>query len=287
MSSTSATRVVSKKVALVFDFDGTLGPGTFEHVMKHWGLDPEEVDENRLNPRVQQHNWEYTLARAQMLIELAKEKDDLTESALAEIGRSYPLYPGVPEMFDRVRNAAKEWADDVEVEFYLMTAGFSTIPRSTSIAKEFKQVFSGALYFDEDGRPSFVKRVLTHPEKPRYLLHLAKGLEIQGANPDQAHKHVDEHDWYVPLDQVIYVGDGASDMPAFQLVSQHGGFPIAVFDTERAEDWSGYDEVRSSRRVENLAPNDYSEGGEMMKTLLLAVECICKRIALRKLGRGE
>lgn len=287
MSTTKATRVVCKKLALVFDFDGTLGPGTFERVMEQWGLDPEEVDRDRLVPRVREHNWEDTLARAQMFVELAQERGDLTESTLAEMGRSYPLYPGVPEMFDRVRETAKAVVDDVEVEFYLMTAGFSTIPRSTSIAKEFKQIYSGALYFDEDGRPAFVKRVLTHPEKPRYLLHLAKGLELEGANPDQAYREIDEHDWYVPLDQMIYVGDGASDMPAFRLVSDHGGISIGVFETERAEDWSGYDAVRSSRRVENLAPNDYSEDGEMMQTLLLATESICKRIALRKLGEGE
>jgi len=287
MSSTKATRVVCRKIALVFDFDGTLGPGTFERVMDRWGLDSEEIDRKRINPRVREHNWEFTMARAHTLIEVARERDDLTEQTLAEMGRSYPLFPGVPEMFDRVRKAAKAVVDDVEVEFYLMTAGFSTIPRSTSIAHEFEQIFSGALYFDDDGRPAFVKRVLTHPEKPRYLLHLAKGLEVEGANPEQAYRKIDEHEWYVPLDQMIYVGDGASDMPAFHLLSEHGGMPIAVFDTEKAEDWSGYDEVRSSRRVENLAPNDYSEGGEMMKTLLLATECICKRIALRKLSEGE
>jgi phosphoserine phosphatase len=286
MSSTKATRVVSKKIALIFDFDGTLGPGTFEHVMEHCGLDPELVDQERLDPRVE-HDWEHTLARARTLIDLAQERTDLTEDSLKEIGRDYPLYPGVPEMFDRVRETAKAVVEDVEVEFYLMTAGFSTIPKATPIAKEFTKVFSGALYFDEDGRPAFVKRVLTHPEKPKYLLHLAKGLDVEGANPNKAYRKLEEHEWYMPIDQMIYVGDGASDLPAFHLVSEYGGIPIAVFESERSKDWAGYSEVRSSQRVDNLAPNDYSENGEMLNSLLLATECICKRIALRKMSQDQ
>jgi hypothetical protein len=41
------------------------------------------------------------------------------------------------------------------------------------------------------------------------------------------------------------------------------------------------------RQVHNRAPADYSAGGELLKSLLLAVESICEEIELRRLGRGE
>ncbi|MGB3402091.1 MAG: hypothetical protein WBA77_05320 [Microcoleaceae cyanobacterium] len=40
-------------------------------------------------------------------------------------------------------------------------------------------------------------------------------------------------------------------------------------------------------RVANIAPPDYRENSELMQSLTLAVEGICKQIALRRLSIGE
>jgi hypothetical protein len=45
--------------------------------------------------------------------------------------------------------------------------------------------------------------------------------------------------------------------------------------------------MRQGLQVQNLAPADYSEDGELMKSLVLAVESICKEMQLRRLGEGE
>ncbi len=96
-----------------------------------------------------------------------------------------------------------------------------------------------------------------------------------------------EEEWHVPLDQVIYVGDGASDMPAFSLMNDHGGIAIGLYKGDTVEEWRGQAHMHAGRRVENLVPVDYSEESELMQSLTLAVESIAKRIALRRLGQGE
>jgi hypothetical protein len=53
-----------------------------------------------------------------------------------------------------------------------------------------------------------------------------------------------------------------------------------------AERWSGHAEMHEGRQVHNLAPADYSADGELMKSLLPAVESICKEMELRRLGKG-
>jgi trehalose-6-phosphatase len=99
------------------------------------------------------------------------------------------------------------------------------------------------------------------------------------------YREVPENEWHVPLSQVIYVGDGASDMPAFALMNERRGLGIGVYKAESPQDWASRDEMYARRRVQNLAYADYTDGSELMKSLTLAVESICKEIALRKLGQ--
>ncbi|MGE0223022.1 MAG: hypothetical protein AB7S57_07155, partial [Acetobacteraceae bacterium] len=131
-------------------------------------------------------------------------------------------------------------------------------------------------------------RIVTHPEKSRYILQLSKGTGTEGPNaPADVHRDVPDEQIHVPLDQVIYVGDGGSDMAAFALLHENGGIAIAVYKSEQAQDWSGQAEMYARRRVQNLAPVDFRTESELMRSLTLAVESIGKRVALRKLGAGQ
>jgi hypothetical protein len=135
----------------------------------------------------------------------------------------------------------------------------------------------------------FPKRVVTYPEKVRYLLQLAKGLPIEGPDaPPDVYRDIAEEEWHVPFDQMIYVGDGASDLPAFGLVEDRGGIAIGVFGPgQSASGWSTHTNVHAGRRVQNLAEANYTEGAELLRSLCLAVESIAKLIALRKPAQGE
>ncbi|MGF1514526.1 MAG: hypothetical protein ACFB5Z_12660 [Elainellaceae cyanobacterium] len=81
------------------------------------------------------------------------------------------------------------------------------------------------------------------------------------------------------------MGDGTSDLPCFELLNASGGTSIGV--NKDGSDWAKKHEVSKSQRVDNLVPADYGESSEMMQSLLLAVDSLCKRIRLRQLGAGE
>jgi hypothetical protein len=191
-------------------------------------------------------------------------------------------------MFERLRNCARAIVPEIEVEFYLLTAGFVEIPRASPIAGEFAQLWGCEFHFDEDEAIAFPKQLVTHPEKVRYLLQLAKGLEANGANsPADVYRSVPEDEWYVPLNQIIYIGDGASDMPVFTFLNERQGLALGIFKGETADEWRGLQEMHQGRRVENLAPVEYGEDSELIQSLILAVESLCKAIALRRLSTGE
>jgi trehalose-6-phosphatase len=86
---------------------------------------------------------------------------------------------------------------------------------------------------------------------------------------------------------MIYVGDGASDVPCFSVLNDEGGIVIGVYKGDTAAKWSQQIQVTESQRVMNLAPADYQAESELMRSLTLAVESLCKQISLRQLSAGE
>ena len=176
----------------------------------------------------------------------------------------------------------------IDVEFFLLTCGFLDLLRPMALYKEFKKAWGCELYFNKENKPVFVKKAVSHTDKVRYILQVSKGLKDEDIHlPSDVYQEVSEKDRYVPLDQVIYIGDGKSDMPAFSLMKEHKGIALGVVDSEKIKEWDGYGSMHTLRKVENLAMVDYSKDSELMQSLLLGVESIAKLVKLRKLGKGE
>jgi phosphoglycolate phosphatase-like HAD superfamily hydrolase len=286
-----ATPAVHNRIALVFDFDETLAPDSFAALLKHCGYDPESFEEEKIEPLLE-NNWDKKLARFYVLADESRHRDDLTITAetFAEVGRNLELYPEVEEMFDRVVDYAQDIIPDIEVEFYLLTAGMLEIPRATSISDRFRTMWGGELFFDEeDGELTFVKHTVSYPDKIRYVLKLCKGMDIDHPKITQdVYRELPSEEWYLPLSQLIYVGDGDSDMPVFAYLAEHDGLSIGVFKSDGVSGWEGYEDIHEGQRVvENLAGADYQEDSELMRSIKFSVQSICKEIALRQMGKGE
>lgn len=283
-----ATQHFHNRIALVFDFDKTLAPSSYDALIASLDLDPPTFRRERVQP-LSRDGWDDTLARFFRLIEASNARGGcITRAHLRTVGQSLAPHPGVPEMFDRVRQWARAVVEDVEVAFYVLSCGFVDIQRATPLAASFEAMWGSEFHFDDRGAIAFAKQMITFPEKTRYMLQLSKGLGPGGPNaPADVYRPVPDEQIHVPLDQVVYVGDGGSDMPVFTLMHDHGGIALGVYDTEDLHQWSGYDDMRADRRVQNLARPDFREGSELMQSLQYAVESIAKLIALRRLSLHE
>jgi phosphoglycolate phosphatase-like HAD superfamily hydrolase len=282
-----ATHPDHARVVLVFDFDLTLAPGSVDAVVETLGADPDRWWDERVKP-LTENRWDEILARGHALIELAREKGQgLTEEVIAEAARRLRPFPGVTEMFDRLKVAARDETPDIELEFYILSSGFADIINRTSIASSFNAVWGSAFHY-RDGEAVFVKRTITHPEKARYLTALVKNLGMEGANaPADVDRPVPEEEMRVAFDQLIYVGDGASDIDAFHHVESQGGLAIAVVKDGGRDVPAHLRQLRPEQRVENIARPDFTADSELMHSLVLAVRSAAARVALRRLSRGE
>jgi hypothetical protein len=222
-----------------------------------------------------------------MVEALKRDCKTLKESDLAELGGGFPLSDGIEGMFDQVRHTAGTIVYDIDVRFDLINADLAELVKHTSIAKEFGYIYGGAFHFNEEGNLAPGKRIISLAEKTRYLLQIAKGLEWHHANLTDVYRPREDSEWLVLVDQMIYVGDGSSNLPAFHFMQERGGIAIIIYKGDSPEPWAQREKVHKQRRVENLAANTYEEDSEMLQSIILAVETISKMIALRRLGRGK
>ena len=281
--STSATRILRERIVLIFDFDDTLGPNTTRAYFEHLGLHFPDF-QARLDRR-KKAMWQAPLAKADLLRELSHRPDSpISRRSMEDFGGRFPLFPGADKLVECLKEYVFERDAATELEFVLLTAGFKTIPESTLIGEQFDRIYGGELEFDHDGRILSARRVISHVDKVHYIKQLVEGLDLKTASElEDTYVDHDPENNYVPMEQVIYVGDGNSDMSAFQVVEDGGGVAIAINPDDDGE-WENYDKMSRGRRVHNLARADYREDSDLIRTLKLAIDMMVSRIKLLRLG---
>ena len=279
----SATHPYIPRISVVFDFDSTLATDTFDALVGCLGLSRKEFDERYVEPLGD--GWDGIIRRGFALLEAADDVGEpLTEELIARAAKSVRIFDGALEMPDRLRGLARELDAELELEFVVLSSGYAEIIKATGIGEAFDRVWAGTFAF-RDGRAFAVKRIVSHFAKALYLEALAKGIDVNGSNgPEQASSHVAMSDMHTPLDQMIYLGDGLSDLNAFGFLASHGGLCIAI---DKDEHFDHEDAMDETQRVDNLAGPSYAEGSELLTSLEHAVRAAASRVALRRLSRGE
>ena len=279
-----ATRPFIPRILVVFDFDRTLATSSIDAVLQGYGIDRADWNREFVDPLGA--GWDEIIRRGQALIDLGTARNEpLSMDILRKSADNVRLYEGALEVPEHLRAIAREIHPEIDVEFVVVSSGYAEIINATEVARRFDRTFASTFHFDADGHAVCIKRVVTHPEKALYLEAIGKDLDVDGANaPRAAGRDIDEHERRVPFDQMIYLGDGASDLQAFGFLKKEGGLAIAI---DKDSEFDSADVQQRSQRVDNLASPDYSAGGELLASLEHAVRACASRIALRALGHGE
>ncbi len=286
-----ATEPLCNRIAIVFDFDDTLAPDTLDSFLESCGVDPEAFERERVRPLIAD-GWDPIPAKFFRLIEESRRRaagDKITRERLAAFGRGLTPFAGAPAMFGRLRERARACDPEIEVEFYLVSSGLGEIARNSPIARHFRALFGCEFHYDEAGEIAFPKRIITHAEKTLYLELIATGVGDDGAagRRPEVIRDLAVEELHVPFSQMIYVGDGASDIPVFALLDRRDGTAIGVRKPGLEGEWGRQSIASEDQRVANVASADYHEDSELLRSLTLAVEALCKRIGLSKLSVGE
>lgn len=256
----------SVPVALVFDLDDTLAPDTTTQLLRQLGVDPSEfwarvVDRvHRGWDRVPAYMWEL------------QSSVGVTRQNMIEAGAQATLHPGVRELFGLLRGlpVAKS---GITLEYYLISGGLRPLVESLPIAPEFTRIWASDFAYGPDDRPRYIKNIIGFTDKTRVLVEISKGFgQAEGqSDPFAVNRRV--VDFRIPFGNMVFVGDGLTDVPAFALLSRRGGKAIAAHDAnpdsvERAEAFLG------DLRVQSIAVTDFTAGSQMFSALAEALDLI-------------
>lgn len=281
-------------IAMVFDFDDTLTEDSVNKLLSSKDIDLDTFWKQDVGKLVKD-GWDPPLAYMKKLADLAKPEGRLfsllTNSALAKFGDTLNFYDGIPEFFDETRQLVKNKAEELETEigidFYLITSGLQAIvDGSTKIRSHFKDVWGSSFDVNPDTGVIFPKNAITFTDKTRFLFQISKGKvgPYFRGKPDAVNEAMVLEDRPVPFRNMIYVGDGLTDIPCFSLVEDQGGIAFGIADPDKPESeerkkiaWN----LLSAGRTKGVYPPKYSEGTSLRQVLDLAVDNYCQRISLR------
>ena len=277
-----------KTIALVYDFDGTLSPRPMQEYsfLPQLGVEPKVFwDECSRLARAQQADPLITYMH--LMYKMAREKGLRIDRAdLVKQGADVELYPGVEAWFDEIAAYISIRAESagVALRHYLVSSGLTEIIEGTRIRKHFHNVFASEYWFDAYELP-FPKRVITDTGKTRYLFRINKGIEDLG---ESINAHMAEELRPIPFRNMIYFGDGETDVPSMALMRKSGGHAIAVHAPGKSQDTCV--ELFRAGRVDFFAAADYRRGSDLFKRTCLLLDRILADIAVQeevwKVGRG-
>ncbi|CAN5140920.1 HAD family hydrolase [soil metagenome] len=259
-------------IAIVFDFDETLGPDTISLFLEKNAISPKafwpKVDE------LFDEGWDPPLAYMHLLLKYSQEgKIDLSLKSLKKIGKKLPLFPGLPTAFTDLKAFIKDHSllqkSRIRLEFYVISGGLEDMIRSTKLTPELTGIFGSRFAYDNDtDQPFGIKSAISFTEKTRFLHGIRKGVsaETLRKDPYRINDSMPENMQRVPFSRMIYIGDGPSDIPCLSPVVREGGIGIgatAPFGSFK----KGYELARGKRIMLGPYTASYKKGSDMRKVL--------------------
>ncbi len=249
-------------IAFLYDFDKTLCTTDMQNYafIPSLGMTPAEFWAEA-NGFGRQNRIDGILAYMYiMLREAERKKLPFTREDLVEKGRQIELFPGVESWFSRI-NAFGE-AQGVRVEHYVISSGLREIIEGSSISHEFKEIYASEFYYDETGRPVWPKLAVNFTAKTQFVYRINKGV-LDVSDDKTLNDSMPDDSKRIPFPNMIYMGDGLSDVPCMKMMRAYGGQAIAVYqDANR----TGVEELLAKKRVDFIFPADYREGRPLEET---------------------
>ena len=250
-------------IAFLYDFDKTLCTTDMEDYafIPSLGYTPAEFW-GRANAFGWENRMDGLLAYMYTMIqECAAQNIKLDRAFLNHCGESIQLFPGVREWFARI-NAFGE-SLGVQVEHYVISSGLREIIEGSGIAQEFREIYACEFYYNENGDACWPKLDVNFTNKTQFVYRINKGIldvsrdkELNDSMPDDSKR--------VPVTNMIYMGDGLSDVPCMKMMRAYGGQAIAVY---QASNRQGVEKLLADGRVDFIFPADYREGMELDRTV--------------------
>ena len=275
----------TNKIAIAYDFDGTLAPGNMqEHTfLPSLGI-PASTFWAKANELARENDMDEILAYMQLLLDEARQRGlPIRKSDFEKYGSGITFFEGVETYFDRINNYAGE--KNVVLDHYVISSGLREFINGTRIAGYFTNIFASGYRYDDKGVAVWPAMAINFTNKTQYLFRINKGINNSYDN-SLINKYLPDSERPVPFQQMIYIGDGETDVPAMKMIKYRGGTAIAVYNhlirakKNKRSPKQICEELIVQNRADYIAPANYSEGSTLDKIIKLNIDKIAAGIEL-------
>ncbi|MGN0507873.1 MAG: HAD family hydrolase [Ruminococcus sp.] len=241
-------------VAIMYDFDRTLCTKDMQDYsfIPSLGMTESEFWQYS-NSLGQREHMDSILAYMYAMVKISKDKNiPLLRRNLVDMGKNVELFKGVEGWFDRITEFGRLCG--MQVEHYVISSGMKEIIEGTPISKCFKSIFACEFLYDENGNGVWPKTDVNYTNKTQFVYRINKGV-LDVANDNDLNRSMPDDSKRVPFCNMIYIGDGLSDVPCMKMMKAYGGYSIAVYQNKDSK----VEDLLKRGRVDYIYPADYSE----------------------------
>lgn len=257
-----------KIVAIIYDFDKTLCDQDMQNYTFIPNLDmtPKEFW-SEIGDFSKSENMEGILSYLYYMVKKSNEKGlPITKEYLASMGKDVHLYQGVEDWFVRINQFAKE--QGVILEHYIISSGIKDIIASTSIAKHFKAIYGCDFYYDEEGKAVWPKIAINFTGKTQYLYKINKGILDETDSTEVNKKYKEKR---IPFKNMIYIGDGLTDIPCMTMLKKAGGKSIGIYTQKNK---AQVQQFLIDDRINYICPANYKENSYLDRIIKLIIRAL-------------
>ena len=237
----------------------------------------------------------------------------LNNALLHEFGKELKFYPGLPQFFGEVKSLInddeKYKAFDLRLEHYVVSTGFAETIRGSAIAPFVDGIY-GCEFIESPAQPGYLESfesgdvpsaaagisnaatptaseisqiasALDNTSKTRYLFEINKGSNKYPETID-VNSSIARESRRVPFENMVYIADGPSDVPAFSILNYNGGSTFAVYPKGDVKAFRQVDALRRDNRVQMFGEADYETASQSWLWLTEKVRAIADSIVERK-----
>ncbi|MBR6332186.1 MAG: haloacid dehalogenase-like hydrolase [Dehalococcoidales bacterium] len=247
------------KIAIMYDFDKTLCTKNMQEYafLPKVGATPKDFWEDA-DRMAEEKKMDRVLAYMYLMLDKSRNAHkSIRRKDFVELGNDLEFYPGVEAWFDHINSVGNDLG--VAVEHYIISSGLREIIEGSKIFGNFKEVFACEFLYDENDIACWPKNAVNYTTKTQFLFRINKGI-LDISNDDDLNRYVVEDERPVPFRNMIYIGDGLTDVPCMRLVKLNGGFSIAVYKDEVTDTAKA---LLNDDRVNYVTEADYNVGSEL------------------------
>lgn len=298
----ASTLFTQNTIACVWDFDKTLIPAYMQApLFRRYGIDESAfwAETNSLAENYRKRGYQISpeICYLNHLLThvLAGPMAGLNNRILRECGAEIAFYPGLPDFFP----ASKKWVGGkpeyakhgLTLEHYIVSTGLAEMIRGSAIAPLVDGIWA-CEFIENPLQPGFLQQkefaleadagisqigvMIDNTTKTRAIFEINKGTNKNPAIDVNA--KVTPEDRRIPLQNMIYIADGPSDIPSFAVVKGGGGRAYGVYNPAVRAEFEQNDRLRQTGRIDHYGPADYTTSSPTTHWLHLQIEKIADRI---------